>query len=131
MVELFSYYLTPHPMGFSAYFEPCSTGWIEERADECAVRVFSNEVGEHLLLVSWRTEAPAEVTLRQMEQMADAWKKLFAPEVQLPRDELVEFISAAELVSPGALGLADQNAGAAPTADAGREEPKRRRWFRG
>lgn len=130
--DFFSEYLAPHPEGFSGYFEPSSDGWHESRIDHCAVRVLRLEDGQHLLLVAWQTDEPADVTQRQMRQMLDAWTRLFPGATPMPRDRLVELLGSATALNPTELELAVENAGATRRgSDVPAPEPKKRRRFFG
>jgi hypothetical protein len=109
-VDLFATYLRSGP--FSGYFTPSETGWYEERADECRVSILRHARGEHLLLVSWPTEQPHEVTARQMVQMRIAWDQLFPDAAPVVKDDLVAYAAESSVVDPADLGLAAENAGA-------------------
>jgi hypothetical protein len=132
VLSLFTEYLAPHPEGFSGYFEPSDDGWHESRIDHCAVQVFRT-AGQHMLLVAWQTDEPAEVTQRQMRQMLDAWRRVFPNEAPMPREELVATLPDATCLSPAELALAAENAGATrrPTPAPATEPSKKRRRFFG
>jgi len=114
VLALFTNYLAPHPAGFSGYFAPGPTGWIEERADRCGIHVFqlANLAG-HLFLAQWwsQTEDINEATTRQIGQMEEAWSETFGDVPQMVHDELVARIAQGYVVPPADLGLAIENAG--------------------
>jgi hypothetical protein len=129
--DLFSAYLAPHPSGFSGYFDPSGTGWSEHRSDHCGVSVLQAPGPRIVLLVFWQTDAPAEVTQRQMQQMLDAIDRAFPAQARLPIDELAQLLPQAEVIGPEELGLAEQNAGASRDAPQSlrRQSKPRRRLF--
>ncbi len=131
---LFSEYLEPHPEGFSGYFNPSSTGWVEERVDPCGVHVFKlTTVDEaHLFLVQWHAKGEElhEGTRRQMHQMLDTWTRVFPTQPPMPREQLLSLIAEGTIVSPAEMGLAAENAGVPCRSERTAQEPlaRKRHW---